>query len=337
MKHPETIQVKRYPHSTKHGRRVLRIEWREGSYRMPVDVIIPVYHRADVAERTLHDVLDTTDARVFLVDDCDGERDTKKLMQQAGHNPRVVMVRMHKNGGWTGATRAAVNMSDSEWFVLLNSDCSPASDRWLDTMMANASRPEVGIVGALLLYPNGHRLAGSIQHAGVARIPNGQPYHIFKYHEGDYPPALVRRDVNAVTGACMLIRRGCWDALGGWSPEYGKGVFEDIDLCWRARAGGWTVVYEPDALMTHAESASHEEDGSHNLHRNSFNNLRVLLLNYPGIESDEHLFLDAETLARWTEARRHLDASRTIAPDLPFQYMTMADRVLNRFNRRGEF
>lgn len=97
-----------------------------------------------------------------------------------------------------------------------------------------------------------------------------------------------------------------------------------------ARAGGWTVVYEPEARMVHAESVSHEEDGSHNLHRNSLENLRVLLLSYPGLESDEHLFLDTETLSRWTEARGHLEASRSIAPDLPFQYMTMADRVLNR-------
>jgi len=118
-----------------------------------------------------------------------------------------------------------------------------------------AQRPGVGAVGAKLLFPE-----GTIQHAGVV-VGIGLADHVFsRAPEAEFGPfgsTYWYRDFLAVTGACVMMRRDVFDAIGGFDERY-ELVFSDVDLCLRAVANGYRNVYTPFARLRHHESASRE-------------------------------------------------------------------------------
>jgi GT2 family glycosyltransferase len=147
--------------------------------------------------------------------------------------------------GWDFAAHCNYGaQSPGDPIVFLNDDTEPAAG-WLQALCAPFSDPQVGIVGARLTYPDGR-----IQHAGVYL---DRPGGVLTAHNvlTDEPS----RDVEAVTGACLAIRRTTWDELDGFDTAYRNG-YEDIDLCLRARAAGWTVRYAADSHVVHHESQS---------------------------------------------------------------------------------
>jgi GT2 family glycosyltransferase len=124
-------------------------------------------------------------------------------------------------------------------------------------MVALVARPQVGAVGAKLLYPS-----GKVQHAGVGLGIGGVAGHLF-YNAGADDPGYFGRlqlvsKVSAVTGACLAIRRSDFELFGGFDEGYWNG-YEDVDLCLAVRAAGGTVVYEPTSVVTHLESQSGPE------------------------------------------------------------------------------
>jgi O-antigen biosynthesis protein len=137
-----------------------------------------------------------------------------------------------------------------EVIVFLNDDVQPLSSDWLDAMIAQAQRPEVGAVGALLLYPN-----GAVQHAGIALGINGYAAHPGRetFDGGFWPWTFVTRNVSAVTGACLAIRREVFEELGGFDPRFPVN-YNDVDLCLRARRAGYQVILEATARLRHFES-----------------------------------------------------------------------------------
>jgi len=129
--------------------------------------------------------------------------------------------------------------------VLLNDDII-AHDDFLLPMREIASG-DIGVVGALLLYPS-----GLVQHAG-ASYNNGNPCHPHKgKHPASVPYVYVTREVELVTFACVYIRRECWEDLGGLDESYPLG-YEDVDFCLRARKKGWKIYYCAEARLTHLE------------------------------------------------------------------------------------
>jgi GT2 family glycosyltransferase len=143
--------------------------------------------------------------------------------------------------------RLGVEASSAPVICLLNDDVSPITLDWIPLMLAQANRPDVGIVGALLLYPN-----GTIEHAGIAVGGRHFPAHVGRFqNESPYWPWLrVTREVTAVTGACMAVRRVVWDELNGFDRRFPVN-FNDVDICLRAAERGYKVLLEARAVLTH--------------------------------------------------------------------------------------
>jgi O-antigen biosynthesis protein len=133
--------------------------------------------------------------------------------------------------------------------VFLNDDVEPLDRGWLTALVAQAERPEVGIAGAKLVYPS-----GAIQHAGMAvgiMEGVGHPYRdTFGSAWWHWLP--FTRNVAAVTGACLAMRRAVFEQLGGFDEAFPVN-YNDADLCLRARAAGYEVIYEPGAVLRHEE------------------------------------------------------------------------------------
>ena len=135
------------------------------------------------------------------------------------------------DGSFASNNNVAAAEGNSEYILFLNDDIEPLSEIWL-LQMANIlnNDEKVGAVGAMLLYPN-----KLIQHIGVMfdQRTNGLPFHIF-YQKPVSEFALKNRYYQAVTGACMLVRREDFEKLGGFDERYFYG-YEDIDLCLRLK------------------------------------------------------------------------------------------------------
>ncbi len=155
---------------------------------------------------------------------------------------------------WSRFNNRAVDASDGEYLLFLNDDIEIIQDDWLDVLMGDAERPEVGIVGARLLYPD-----RKVQHAGMFLAGNGIGRHAFRFAPHDEPGyfglALTQRNVIAVTGACMLVKRADFDRLGRFD-EMHEIVNNDLDFCLRTHQAGLLTVVTPHATLIHHELAS---------------------------------------------------------------------------------
>jgi GT2 family glycosyltransferase len=138
--------------------------------------------------------------------------------------------------------------------IFMNDDVTPLDSEWLTLMLAQANRDEVGAVGAKLVYPS-----GAIQHAGlVIGIMEGAGHlHRNTFGSPYWNWLPFTRNVSAVTGACLAIRKCVFQELGGFDESFPVN-YNDVDLCLRARQAGYQVIVEPAALLRHQECQSRQ-------------------------------------------------------------------------------
>lgn len=189
--------------------------------------------------------------RIIVVDDGSGDEVCEYLKQL----PAVVKC-LDKNQGFARAVNAGIEMTHSdEDVVVLNND-TLAKAGWIEALQHCAYGSEyIGVVGAKLLYPDGR-----IQSAGSYRSVGAPEWfdHCFRFQAGDHLPANIRREVLAVTGACMYIKREVLTRIGSFNPAFAM-AFEDVDYCLRAREAGYQIVYCPAATLTHLEGYTRGE------------------------------------------------------------------------------
>jgi len=222
---------------------------------MMTRIIIPAHNHAGMTDTCLHTVLATIDAatEVVLVDDAS----TPLLECVARTDPRVRVLRNETGLGFAGSCNRGAEGASAEFLVFLNNDTNPRAG-WLEAMLRCAEEdPKVGIVGSRLLYSD-----ETVQHAGIAfSQADGEPRHIYRGFPGNHPSVTQTRHLQAVTGACLLVRRTLFEALGGFDTTYENG-FEDVDLCLRAAQAGHVVIYCGEAVVSHLEAVSRRPDSA---------------------------------------------------------------------------
>ena len=149
----------------------------------------------------------------------------------------------------------AANHAVGEILALLNDDLEVITPNWLEEMAAQALRPEIGCVGAMLYYPH-----DSIQHAGIVLGVGGVAGHAFKTFprgsEGIFNRARLVQNYSAVTGACLVVRKSTYLQVGGLDEDDLAIAFNDVDFCLKVRAAGYRNLWSPFAEFYHHESAS---------------------------------------------------------------------------------
>ena len=228
-----------------------------------VSVIIPVYGSLDLLAPQVALLAEDPEVRraeiVIVLDSPELEEEflglTTDLYWLYGLPMRVVV--MDRNSGFAHANNAAVEHATGEHLLFLNSDVFPERRGWLETMIA-AHRADGGAAatGPKLLYED-----GALQHAGMywereRASGDWRTLHFHKGMPGTLPAANEARDVPALTGACLLVGRSEFQAVGGFDPAYVLGGFEDSDLCMRLRQSGRPCRYEPAAELVHLEAQS---------------------------------------------------------------------------------
>lgn len=224
-----------------------------------VTAVIPTGGKLHLLKPCLDDLLEKTsypNLEILLVDNSHGEeveRLVAELSERHGNIRRITDERTPFN--YSALINEAIPHTTTPFTLMLNDDITVIEPDWLEAMVEQAQRPDVGIVGAKLLYPD-----DTIQHAGVVLGPFGGSIHVFKRLPGDNPgyfdlPNVVR-NCSAVTFACALIDRAVFDEIGGLDAENLPVAFNDTDFCLRAREAGYEVIYTPHATLYHHESVT---------------------------------------------------------------------------------
>lgn len=215
-----------------------------------VSIIIPTFNNLALTRQCLDAILSNTPQglyEIIVVDNGSTDGTPAYLKQQEAAGRLRVLLRP-QNHGFASGCNFGTQAATTPFLLFLNNDTVVQSG-WLTTLLSAATRPQAGVVGAKLLYAD-----NTIQHAGIEFI-NGVPDHPHRHAPADLPAANQSRELDMVTGACLLTPRDVFLKLGGFDEVFRNGV-EDVDYCLRVRALGRKVVYEPKSVVYHYEGRS---------------------------------------------------------------------------------
>ncbi len=224
-----------------------------------VSILIPFRDKPKLLSTCVGSILKKTDYSNFEIlgiDNGSTEDATHALMSKlAARDSRVRFVRYDIPFNYSAINNFGATQTCGEHLLFLNNDTEVISAEWLRAMLEHSQRPQVGAVGAKLLYPDGR-----IQHAGVIAGMGGVAGHAHLLQPGDHPGYFARaqlvQNLSAVTFACAMTRRAVFEQVGGLNETDLMIAFNDIDYCLRLREAGYQVVYTPFATLYHHESLS---------------------------------------------------------------------------------
>jgi GT2 family glycosyltransferase len=219
-----------------------------------ISIIIATRDRIDLLSRCISSITSKTSYPNYEIIVVDNESKSEEARAYFRHFEHRLL---HFTGpfNFSALNNFAVEQSNSPWVLFLNNDVEVIDSEWLTVMAEHVQRPDVGAVGARLLYPN-----DTVQHAGVVLGVGGIAEHAFRHFPADAPGVSrqlqVTRNYSSVTGACLLTRRDVFEEVGGFDEERLPVTFNDVDLCLKMRRAGYLIVYTPFAKLYHHESAT---------------------------------------------------------------------------------
>lgn len=226
-----------------------------------VSIVIPTRNHCRDLRRCLSSVFAKSTYRnyeVVVVDNGSDETALFDYYRELEQDPRVKVLHDDEPFNYSKINDFAVSEASGEYVVLLNNDTEVIASDWMEEMLMFAQRPDVGAVGARLLYAD-----GTVQHAGVILGLGGIAGHAFVHRKrrdpGHQGRMLVPVECSAVTAACLMIRKDLFLQVGGLDPELAV-AFNDIDLCLKVRQAGRRIIWTPYAELFHFESKSRGSD-----------------------------------------------------------------------------
>ncbi len=241
--------------------------WHQVAYDLPeplplVSIIIPTRDRADLLRQCLSGILDQTNYanfEIIIVDNGSSEPATRRLFKSLRKHPQVRIVPDDRPFNYSALNNKAASLAQGEILLLLNNDIKVIEPGWLKELVRHAVRPEIGAVGAKLLYEDGR-----VQHGGIVLGVGGIANH-FHHLRRDSDPgyfglAALTQNVSAVTGACLAVRRKLFHHVGGLDEENLAVAFNDVDFCLKLVESGYRNVWTPHAKLIHLESVSRGAD-----------------------------------------------------------------------------
>jgi O-antigen biosynthesis protein len=218
-----------------------------------VSILIPTCNRS-LVEDAINTIQEKTDYPEYEIVVIDNSRGSSVQRFAARRNLRYCDCREWPFN-FARLINHAARSTTSPILLLLNDDTRVVESGWLRALIDAAQKPGVGAVGARLLFPD-----RTIQHAGVIVGLYGTCGHAFRGLPADKPVyrnlASTAREVSAVTGACLLTHRSCFEECGGLDEVTFPVAYQDVDYCLRLQRQGYRILYAPAATLIHKESAS---------------------------------------------------------------------------------
>lgn len=193
----------------------------------------------------------------------------------SGTNIQVKVIEFNHPFNFSKMNNIAAQMAAAPILACINDDIEAIDSRWLDEVVNQLKSPRLGALGGLLQYPN-----GTVQHAGIVLGVGGLASHIFKHspiESTQYFDLLhKRREVSAVTGAALFVRKQVYFDVGGMDAEHLPVAYNDIDLCLKINKFNLTNIYSPKIQFIHHESISRGSDVSPDKYQRLQNDTSVM-------------------------------------------------------------
>lgn len=222
-----------------------------------VSIIIPTKDHIEDLKKCLDSLKKSnyTNYEVILAENNSQKKETfayyKKVIKE---DKRIRVLVWDGDFNYSAINNAAVELAKGELILCLNNDTEFISPDSLRELVISAVKPDVGASGAMLYYGD-----KTIQHAGVIIGMGGFAAHalwsLTDRDEKYYPFSLCEREVSAVTGACLMVRKSVYQEVGGMDEDFVVAL-NDIDFCLKIRAAGYKILFNPYAKLYHYESKS---------------------------------------------------------------------------------
>lgn len=223
-----------------------------------VSLIIPTRNGLNFLKKCINSIIEKTSYKnyeIILVDNGSDDISTLKYISWLQKNYDIQVIRDGRPFNYSALNNAAVKLAKGELVALINNDIEVITPDWLSEMVSHAVRPEVGAVGAKLLYSD-----DTIQHAGVILGIHGIAEHVHRFlpraSDGYCGRANLIQSFSAVTAACLVVRKSLYEAVGGLNEVELKVACNDVDFCLRLREAGYRNIWTPYAELYHHESVS---------------------------------------------------------------------------------
>lgn len=228
-----------------------------------VSVIIPNKDEKETLQTCLEMLEKNTGYQNFEIIIVENNSTTDEIFRyykELSGNRKIHLLRWGKEFNYSAINNFAVAHAKGEYLLFLNNDVKSINPDWLEEMLGVCQRPEVGGVGAKLIYPD-----NTIQHAGCVIGMGGIAGHMFVDMPADRTgylhKASLLQDMSAVTAACLLMKKEVFEQAGGFTEELAV-AFNDVDLCLKVRKNGYLIVYDPYAKLYHMESKTRGAEDS---------------------------------------------------------------------------
>jgi len=234
--------------------------------RLPlVSIVIPTKDRVQLLSRCLDSLSRLTSYAHFeicVLDNGSELEECVRFLRRVAEQWTVIPCPGPFN--FSAMNNLGVATAKGDYLLFLNDDTEVITAEWLTIMVEQAMQPEIGAVGAKLLFPN-----GSIQHGGIVLGVGGIAGHAFRHshdtEQGYHDFPHLSRNCSAVSAACMMVSKQVFLSVGGFDDQLPV-EFNDVDLCLRIQREGYRIVYAPGAVLYHYENATRKgmrvpEDG----------------------------------------------------------------------------
>ncbi|MEI8210171.1 MAG: glycosyltransferase family 2 protein, partial [Methylococcales bacterium] len=229
-----------------------------------VSLIIPTRDQVDVLRKCIESLQNKTaypNFEVLVLDNQSQDPTALAYLASLSQDSRFKVISYNAPFNYSAINNYAVTLAQGEIIGLVNNDIEAINTDWLHEMVSHAVRPEVGAVGAKLLYSD-----NTIQHAGFILGLGGLAGHSHKYFDenswGYYHRPRLAQTLSAVTAACLLVKKELFERVDGLDEQNLTVAFNDVDFCIKLREAGFRNIYTPYAKLYHHESISRGQENS---------------------------------------------------------------------------
>jgi GT2 family glycosyltransferase len=235
-----------------------------------ISIVIPVHNNVRFTGACLHAVLQALDvipSEVIVVDDASTDGTRAYLESCSG----LTIVEHASNQGFVQSVNEGAKAARGRYLLLLNNDTIVTPGWSAALLRVFESDDRVGAAGSQLQTPD-----GSISEAGAVVFADGNAANFGRGRNPEDPGVAFPREVDYCSAASLMVPSELFRSLGGFSAEFAPAYYEDADLCFRLRAAGYRVLYEPDSVVVHLEGGTAGTDPSagmkryQHVHRNVF-------------------------------------------------------------------
>ena len=237
----------------------------DGQERKLVSLIVVNYNGGEFLHSCIASSIDQVD-ELIVVDNASSDTSLKRLESVFRVEEKLRIVRNGRNLGFSAACNVGLSQSTGDYLMFLNPDCVLEPNVVARLLRTLNKFPDAGMVGGLLVGPDGTEQGGArravptpwrsfVRAFGLSRFSDRWPRLFFDFHLNKQPLPARPVEVEAISGACMLVRRSAMDDVGKWDERYFLHC-EDLDFSMSLRCKGWKIMFVPDARVVHHKGAS---------------------------------------------------------------------------------